>query len=106
MADATGDPTTNYQFKTLKGTDIAGYTSVNSVITSIDSQLVDITVKDNSMLLVDVPSSYNATQAASYMSGYTIRYTNPGSPGPITSTAYGNMGLPAPSGNYYWYRKV
>lgn len=106
MADATGDPTTNYQFKTLKGTDIAGYTSVNSVITSIDSQLVDITVKDNSMLLVDVPSSYNAAQAATYMSGYNIRYTNPSSPGPINATQYGNMGLPAPTGNYYWFRKA
>jgi len=41
MADATGDKTTNYQFKTLKGTDTAGYTSINSMITSIDTEMSD-----------------------------------------------------------------
>ena len=41
MADATGNPTTNYQFKTISGNDVAGYTSINSVITSIDTQLDD-----------------------------------------------------------------
>lgn len=45
MADATGNPTTNYSFKTIAGTDTAGYTSINSVITSIDTQLNDITIK-------------------------------------------------------------
>ena len=102
MADATGTVTTNYSFKTLAGTDTAGYTSINSVITRIDTQLADLAIKDNSMILVDVPS---AATPATYMSGYVIRYTNPSVPGPISATAYGNMGLPAPTGNYYWYRK-
>ena len=41
MADATGDTTSNYTFKTLDGTDTAGYTSINSLITSIDSEVSD-----------------------------------------------------------------
>lgn len=94
--------TTNYLFTKLSGTDIAGYSSINVCLDSIDAVLTDLTVKDNSMILVDVPS---ASTAATYMSGYTIKYTNSGSPGPINATAYGNMGLPAPTGNYYWYRK-
>lgn len=39
MSDATGTPTTNYSFKKIKGTDTAGYTSINAVIDSIDTQL-------------------------------------------------------------------
>lgn len=41
MADATGTVTTNYGFKTIAGADTAGYTSINSVITSIDTELKD-----------------------------------------------------------------
>ena len=49
------------------------------------------------MILVDVPSG---ATAASYMSGYTIKSSA------LTSTQYGtNMGLNAPSGSYYWYKK-
>jgi hypothetical protein len=39
MADATGTVTTNYGFKTLKGTDTAGYTSINALVQSVDTQL-------------------------------------------------------------------
>jgi hypothetical protein len=97
MADATGTPTTNYSFKTIDGEDTAGYTSINSVITSIDTQLQDLAVKDNSMILVDVPS---AATPASYMSGYTIASSA------LSATQYGTyMGLNAPTGAYYWYKK-
>lgn len=41
MADATGTTTTNYAFKTLASTDTAGYTSINSIVTSIDTKLLD-----------------------------------------------------------------
>jgi hypothetical protein len=44
MADATGTKTTNYQFKTLNGTDTAGHTSINSMIESVDTQLKDTLV--------------------------------------------------------------
>jgi hypothetical protein len=39
MADATGTATINYGFKTIAGSDVAGYTSINSVITSIDTKV-------------------------------------------------------------------
>ncbi len=39
MSDATGAVTTNYSFKTISGEDTAGYTSINAVITSIDTNL-------------------------------------------------------------------
>jgi len=51
MADATGTPTTNYSFKTIDGEDTAGYTSINSVITSIDTQLQDKAFKTNMVIL-------------------------------------------------------
>ena len=62
MADATGNPTTNYSFKTLAGTDTAGYTSINSVITSIDTQL------DDKMFVTGMVIVY---QGASAPSGWT-----------------------------------
>jgi hypothetical protein len=89
--------TSNYAFTKLSGTDIAGYSSINVCLDSVDSVLTDLTVKDNSMILVDVPS---AATPATYMSGYTIKSSA------LTSTQYStNMGLNAPTGSYYWYRK-
>jgi hypothetical protein len=96
MADATGTPTNNYFFKTISGTDVAGYTSINSVITSIDTNLQNKAIKTNSMILVDVPTGETA---ATYMSGYSI------SSGALTSGEYGAVGLNAPIGAYYWYKK-
>jgi len=50
MADATGATTSNYTFKTLAGTDVAGYTSINSVVTSIDTQLNKVLVTGSIIL--------------------------------------------------------
>jgi hypothetical protein len=41
MALATGEKTNKYSFNTIKGTDTAGYTSINDVITSIDTEISD-----------------------------------------------------------------
>ena len=41
MALATGEKTTKYSFNTIRGTDTAGYTSINDVITSIDTKISD-----------------------------------------------------------------
>ena len=81
MADATGTVTTNYSFKTLAGTDVAGYTSINSVITSIDTQLQDKAFKPNMDILY---------AGASAPSGWTI-----------DSTA----GLPSKPSGYIWIKK-
>ena len=51
MADATGATTSNYSFKTIAGTDVAGYTSINSAITSIDTQLQDKAFKSGMVIL-------------------------------------------------------
>lgn len=85
MADATGITTTNYAFKTLDGQDTAGYTSINSVITSIDTQLQDKTFK----------------------SGMVILFYNVGSPTVSGWTTLGQAvtGLPTLSGNYWWIKK-
>ena len=39
MSDATGAPTQNYTFKRLAGNDIAGFTSINAIVTSVDEAL-------------------------------------------------------------------
>ena len=51
MADATGATTSNYSFKTIAGTDVAGYTSINSAITSIDTRLQDKAFKTGMVIL-------------------------------------------------------
>ena len=81
MADATGTPTTNYSFKTLNGSDVAGYTSINSVIGSIDTQLEDLT------FVTDMVIMYEGVAAPS---GWTI-----------DSTA----GLPSIPAGYIWIKK-
>jgi hypothetical protein len=81
MADATGTPTTNYSFKTIDGTDTAGFTSINSVITSIDTQLQDKAFKPNMVVLY---------AGAAAPSGWTI-----------DSTA----GLAAKPSGYIWIKK-
>jgi hypothetical protein len=82
MADATGTVTTNYAFKTLKGTDTAGYTSINSVITSIDTQLES---HFSSMILVYV--------GATAPTGWQI-YTPP------------TGSMPALPSNHIWIQKT
>ena len=81
MADATGTPTNNYLFKTIKGTDTAGYTSINSVITSIDTQLIDKTFISGMIIL------YDGVVAPS---GWTIDST---------------IGLPSTPSGYIWIKK-
>jgi hypothetical protein len=81
MADATGNPTTNYNFKTIRGTDTAGYTSINSVITSIDTQLIDKTFVSNMVILYD---------GVAAPSGWTIDST---------------IGLPSAPSGYIWIKK-
>lgn len=80
MADATGTPTTNYGFKTIKGTDTAGYTSINSVITSIDTELEDLTFVANMIVLFEgaaAPSGWVDVDAAVVAAG-----------GPASGTGY------------------
>ena len=84
MADATGTVTSNYSFKTIAGTDTAGYTSINSVITSIDTQLEDLTFVSGMVIIY---------QGASAPSGWT-NFTSS-----MTSS-----GVTLPSG-YIWIKK-
>ena len=81
MADATGTTTTNYSFKTLAGTDTAGYTSINSVVTSIDTQLKDKAFKSNMVVMY---------AGASAPSGWTTDATS---------------GLPSIPAGYIWIKK-
>lgn len=81
MADATGTPTTNYSFKTISGVDTAGYTSINSVITSIDTELEDLTFVSGMVILY---------AGASAPSGWTIDTT---------------AGLPSKPSGYIWIKK-
>jgi len=81
MADATGATTTNYTFKTLAGTDVAGYTSINSVVTSIDTQLMDKTFKSGMVIL---------WVGSTAPSGWTIDSTG---------------GLPSKPASYIWIKK-
>lgn len=72
MADATGTVTTNYSFKTIDGADTAGYTSINSVITSIDTQLQDKTFKSGMVII------YNGASAPSGWTNFTSSMTSSG----------------------------
>jgi hypothetical protein len=85
MADATGTVTTNYAFKTLKGTDTAGYTSINSVITSIDTQL------DDKMFVTGMVIVYQGASAPSGWTNFTSSMTA--------------SGVTLPSG-YLWIKKT
>ena len=99
MADATGTTTTNYSFKRISGNDTAGYTSINSVITSIDTQLEDKTVKSDTIVLFTLNTP--TAPAVPSVSGYTLTGSA------LTSGQYGSMGLPAPAAgkSYYWFKK-
>ncbi len=72
MSDATGTPTTNYSFKTLASTDTAGYTSVNSIVTSIDTELEDKTFISGMIILyagVAAPSGWTIITPATIYTG-------------------------------------
>jgi len=81
MSDATGTTTTNYTFKTLAGTDTAGYTSINSIITSIDTKL------DDRIFIAGMVILYDSITAPS---GWVV-----------DSTA----GLPSIPATYSWIKK-
>ena len=85
MADATGATTTNYSFKTIAGTDVAGYTSINSVVTSIDTQLQD----------------------KAFTSGMVIFYQGAAPPSGWTNftSSMTSSGVTLPSG-YIWIKKA
>lgn len=85
MADATGTPTTNYSFKRLAGTDTAGYTSINALMDSVDTQLIDKTFKSGMIIVFE-----NATSPT--VSGWTTLGKSP-------------AGLPTLTGNYWWIKK-
>lgn len=75
MADATGTPTTNYSFKTISGTDTAGYTSINSVITSIDTELEDLTFVTGMVIIYQgaaAPSGWTNFTSGMTSSGVTL----------------------------------
>ena len=72
MADATGTVTSNYGFKTLAGDDTAGYTSINSVITSIDTQL------DDKMFVTGMVIMYEGVAAPSGWTDFTSSMTSSG----------------------------
>jgi len=75
MADATGNPTTNYAFKTIDGSDTAGYTSINSVITSIDTELEDLTFVTGMVIIYQgaaAPSGWTNFTSSMTSSGVTL----------------------------------
>lgn len=75
MADATGNPTTNYGFKTIDGSDTAGYTSINSVITSIDTELEDLTFVTGMVIIYQgaaAPSGWTNFTSSMTSSGVTL----------------------------------
>lgn len=75
MADATGTPTTNYNFKTIDGADTAGYTSINSVITSIDTELEDLTFVTGMVIIYQgalAPSGWTNFTSSMTSSGVTL----------------------------------
>lgn len=80
MADATGTVTTNYAFKTLSGDDTAGYTSINSVVTSIDTQLNNKTFVTGMVMVfqssaatpVGAPSGWTDFTSSMSASGVTL----------------------------------
>ena len=72
ISDATGTTTTNYTFKTLAGTDTAGYTSINSIVTSIDTKLLDKTFIAGMIILyegVAAPSGWTIITPATIYTG-------------------------------------
>ena len=77
MADATGTVTSNYGFKTLAGDDTAGYTSINSVITSIDTQLDD-KMFVTGMVMVFQESAADPAGAPSGWTDFTSSMTSSG----------------------------
>jgi hypothetical protein len=80
VSDATGAVTTNYSFKTISGEDTAGYTSINAVITSIDTQLMDKAFKPDMIVLyqgASAPSGWQDVDAAVVSAG-----------GPASGTGY------------------
>jgi len=77
MADATGTPTTNYGFKTIDGENTAGYTSINSVITSIDTELEDLTFVTG-MVMVFQSSAATPPGAPSGWTDFTSSMTSSG----------------------------
>lgn len=89
MADATGNPTTNYSFKTIDGNDVAGYTSINSVVTSIDTQLQDKTFVSGMVMIFQSSAA-----------------TPPGAPSGWTNftSSMSASGVTLPSG-YIWIKK-
>ena len=97
MANATGAVTSNYSFKTIAGTDVAGYTSINAAITSIDTQLQDKTFKAGMVVLY-----YSATSPS--VSGWSLT-TASVSPAGVAGRGGGDTGLPTVSGNYWWIKK-
>jgi hypothetical protein len=83
MADATGAVTSNYSFKTIAGTDVAGYTSINSVIASIDTQL---RARNVGMILLMRSSDTTPTGWKDYTTANG--YTSPTPPTPPTGHKY------------------
>ena len=83
MADATGATTSNYSFKTIAGTDVAGYTSINSVVTSIDTQ-----IRASGVGMIMLMRSSDTTPAT--WKDYTTAngYTSPTPPTPPTGHKY------------------
>ena len=73
--------TTNYGFTLLSGSDTAGYTSINNLITSIDNQLQDKAFKSEMVIMF---------KGASAPSGWTVDSTS---------------GLPSIPAGYIWIKK-
>jgi hypothetical protein len=82
MADATGTVTTNYSFKRLKGTDTAGYTSINALIQSVDTQL------------------------ESHFSGMILVYTGATAPTGWQVYTPPTGSMPALPSNHIWIQKI
>lgn len=83
MADATGATTTNYSFKTIAGGDVAGYTSINAVVASIDTQL---NARKTGMIVLMRSSD---TTPAGWKDYTTANgYTSPTPPTPPTGHKY------------------
>ena len=60
------------------------------------------------MILVDVPTSLPlGVTVSSYIDGYTVKSNLvTGVVTPLTATQYGTyLGMVAPAGAYYWYKK-
>lgn len=80
MSDATGTVTTNYGFKTLDDGDRAGYTGINEIVTSIDTNLANDTFVANMVMLyfgataptgwTNITSTIVGLQATLSLTGY------------------------------------